>query len=71
MIGRFDLNGQDFQLHIFIDKALIQEYLNDQKSITTWVYPTLDNAKGLEIWSSSGQAKVRLMEVWEMKSIYY
>ncbi len=71
VIGHFDLNGESFKLHLFIDKALIQAYLNDQKTITTWAYPTLDNAKGLEIWSSDGEAKVKSMEVWEMKSIYY
>ena len=71
VIGHFDLNGESLKLHIYIDKALIQAYVNDQKSITTWVYPTLDSAKGLEIWSSDGQAKVKSMEIWEMKSIYY
>jgi len=71
VMGHFDLNGESLKLHIFIDKALIQAYANDQKTITTWIYPTLENAKGLEIWSDNGNAKVKSMQVWEMKSIYY
>jgi beta-fructofuranosidase len=71
LIGHFDLNGEDFKLHIFIDKALIQAYANDQKTITTWAYPSLEESKGLQIWSDGGDAKIKSMQVWEMKSIYY
>ena len=71
LIGHFDLKGESFRLHIFIDKGLIQAYANDKKSITSWIYPTLQDAKGLQIWAESGDVKIRSMQVWEMKSIYY
>jgi len=71
VIGHFDLQGESLKLHIFIDKALIQAYANDQKTITTWAYPTLEESKGLQIWTDGGEAKVKSMQVWEMKSIYY
>ncbi|MBD0280104.1 MAG: GH32 C-terminal domain-containing protein, partial [Flavisolibacter sp.] len=67
----FDLKGERFKLRIFIDKALIQAYANDQKTITTWAYPSLEESKGLQIWAEGGEAKVKSMQVWEMKSIYY
>jgi beta-fructofuranosidase len=70
-IGHFDLQGESFKLHIFIDKALVQTYANDLKSITSWAYPTLAESKGLNIWSSNGQAKIKSMKVYEMQSIYY
>ena len=71
LIGHFDLKGESFKLHIFIDKALIQTYANDQKSITSWVYPTLKESKGLQIWAEGAETKVKSMQVYEMKSIYY
>ena len=71
VIGHFDLKGETFKIHIFIDKALIQAYVNDQKTITSWVYPSLEDSKGMEIWSEDGTGKVKSMQVWEMKSIYY
>lgn len=71
VIGHFDTRGEDFRLHIFIDKGLIQAYANDQKTITTWVYPSLQDALGLELWSDNGRATIKSMEIWEMKSIYY
>lgn len=71
MIGHFDTKGENLKLHIFVDKGLIQTYANDQKTITSWAYPTLEESRGLEIFSSDGEAKVISMQVWEMKSIYY
>ena len=71
VIQHFDLKGESFKLHIFIDKALIQAYANDVKSITSWAYPSLEESKGLQIWAEGGDAKVKSMQVWEMKSIYY
>ena len=71
VIRHFDLQGGSLKLHIFIDKALIQAYVNDKKTITTWTYPSLTESKGLEIWADNGDAKVKSMQVWEMKSVYY
>jgi beta-fructofuranosidase len=71
LIQHFDLKGQSLKLHIFIDKALVQAYANDEKTITTWAYPSLEDSKGLQIWADGGDAKVKSMQVWEMKSIYY
>jgi len=71
LIQHFDLTGQSLKLHIFIDKALVQAYANDLKTITTWTYPTLETAKGLQIWTEGGNAKVKSMQIWEMQSIYY
>jgi beta-fructofuranosidase len=71
VIGHFDLKGESFKLHIFIDKGLVQTYANDMKTITSWVYPTLEESKGLQIWAEDGDVKIKSMQVWEMKSIYY
>jgi len=71
VIGHFDLKGESFKLHIFIDKALIQAYANDQKTITTWAYPSLSTSKGLQVWADDPGARIKSIQVWEMKSIYY
>ncbi len=71
VIDHFDLHGKNLKLHIFIDKGLIQAYVNDKKTITTWVYPILEDSKGIEIWSEDGKALVKTLQIWKMKSIYY
>lgn len=71
LIQHFDLKGESLKLRIFMDKGLIQAYANDKKTITSWIYPTLEESKGVKIWSENGNAKVKSIQVWEMKSIYY
>lgn len=71
LIGHFDLKDSSLKLHIFIDKGLIQVYANDQKTITSWVYPSLEDAKGIEVWAQNGEASIKSLEIWQMKSIYY
>jgi sucrose-6-phosphate hydrolase SacC (GH32 family) len=71
VIQHFDLKGESFKLHIFMDKGLIQAYANDKKTITSWIYPSLEESKGLQVWADGGDAKVKSIQIWEMKSIYY
>lgn len=71
VLNHFDLEGKSFKLHVFIDKSLIQAYANDKKTITTWVYPSRDDSKGLMLWSNNSEAKIKALQVWEMGSIYY
>jgi sucrose-6-phosphate hydrolase SacC (GH32 family) len=54
-----------------MDKGLIQAYANDKKTITSWIYPSLEESKGLQVWADGGDAKVKSIQIWEMKSIYY
>jgi sucrose-6-phosphate hydrolase SacC (GH32 family) len=71
VLNHFDLKEQSLSMHIFLDKSLLQAYINDEKTITTWIYPTLDTSKGLALWSESGIGKVKSLRVWAMSSVYY
>lgn len=64
-------DGETMKLRIFIDKALIQAYVNDRNTITTWAYPKLEQSNGLEVFANGGSPVVKTMEVWELGSIYY
>ncbi|WP_449538883.1 GH32 C-terminal domain-containing protein [Ferdinandcohnia sp. Marseille-Q9671] len=68
--GELKLNGDNLKLHIYLDRSMIEAYANGKKSITTRVYPTLEDALGLELWSSHGKAKVKSMKIWELGSAY-
>lgn len=55
--NHFELNDETLKMHIYIDKALIQTYVNDRNTITTWAYPTLLDARGIEIFAEGGDEK--------------
>jgi beta-fructofuranosidase len=69
-IRHFDLQGQDLSMRIYLDKSLIQAFANDSKMVTSWIYPSLPDAKGLSIWSSSGDVAIKSIKIWEIGGIY-
>lgn len=62
--------GETLKMHVFVDKSLIQAYVNDRNSITTWAFPTLPESKGIGI-VADGNAVVKALRIWELQSIYY
>ncbi|MFC4324314.1 GH32 C-terminal domain-containing protein [Litchfieldia salsa] len=67
--GSLRINGENMKLHIYLDCSMVECYANELKSLTTRVYSSSLDAKGLEIWGN-GNFTVVSMDAWEMKSIH-
>jgi Beta-fructosidases (levanase/invertase) len=67
--GILQLDGQNLQLHIYIDRSMVEAYANGLKSITTRAYPVSYDALGIEIFGD-GNPIVKSMKVYSMKSAY-
>lgn len=65
-----NLNGENVKLRIFLDKSMIEGYLNGLKSLTTRVYPTRNDALGLKLWGNANEQSitVKSLKIWEMNS---
>ncbi|MCR6107503.1 GH32 C-terminal domain-containing protein [Salipaludibacillus agaradhaerens] len=61
--------NEPLRLRVFLDKSLIEAYMNDVNSLTTRVYPTLASAKGLSLFGDKALV-VESMAVWELNGIY-
>jgi len=59
---------QDVTMHIFLDRSIIEIYINGNAR-TVRTFPAAD-ALGLEIFSEGGEAKLKSLDVWEMKSMW-
>lgn len=70
--GTVDLGSENVKLHIYLDKSMVEAYLNGQKSITTRTYSTRDDAKGLQLWGDANTSSivVKSLKVWNMNSAY-
>ena len=70
--GTVDIGNENVKLHIYLDKSMVESYLNELKSITTRTYSTRADAKGLQIWADSNASSVTVksLKVWEMNSAY-
>jgi len=57
-------------LHIFLDKSVMEVFVNDgREAVSKVIYPG-EKDLGLELFAEGGTAVVKSLDVWEMKSIW-
>jgi beta-fructofuranosidase len=67
--GRLELDGERLRMHVYVDRSLIEAYVNGLTSLTTRAYPSREDALGIRLWSD-GELRVIAMEVWRLRSIH-
>lgn len=68
--GEMALDDGKLKLHLYLDRSMIEAYAGGKNSITSRVYPTQEDALGLELWSKGGEARIDKLQVWAMNSAY-
>jgi len=66
------LMGKDelLNLRIFIDKSVVEVFVNDKQCVAMRVYPGLSESTGVSICSKGQDSKLISLNAWKMKSIY-
>lgn len=64
------LNGQPLDLHIFYDGSVLEVFINDEKALSTRIYPELPGSIGLDVYAQGGTAILQTLDIWAMKSMY-
>ncbi len=62
------LNGDEIRLTVFVDRAMVEAYLNDKNQVTAFGYNTSAAADGVKLFSSGGTAVVKSLSVYELSS---
>ncbi len=70
--GTVDIGSENIKLRIFVDRSMVESYLNGLKSLTTRAYPTRADAKGIRLWANanSNTVVVKSLKIWAMNSAY-
>ncbi|CAL9347035.1 hypothetical protein SUDANB176_00394 [Streptomyces sp. enrichment culture] len=68
--GSVELDGGRLTLRVLLDRSMLEAYVNGTNSITSRVYPTLEDATGLRLTSEGGSARVVSLDVWRMNGAY-
>jgi sucrose-6-phosphate hydrolase SacC (GH32 family) len=61
-------SGQTVRLRVFLDRALLEVFVNGQTG--TGVLTSDPTAQGLDLFSEGGDATLRSLDVWQMRSIW-
>jgi beta-fructofuranosidase len=58
------------KLRVFIDKSVVEVFVNGKQALSVRVYPSRKDATGVSLRSQGKDAVLQKMEAWQMKSIY-
>jgi beta-fructofuranosidase len=61
------LDGGALHVHLFVDRSIVEVYLNGWACLTARMYPTLNTSLGVELFSTGGDIRVMSLDFWTMK----
>ena len=61
---------ENLKLHVFIDKSIVEVFVNGQQCVAQRVYPGLDDSDGISFRAQGRDMKIVSVDAWEMKNIY-
>ncbi len=62
--------GERLTLHIFLDKSVMEVFVNGGRACVTRVIYPGEKDLGVELFAEGGGVIVRSLDVWEMKSVW-
>lgn len=66
--GVVELEGETIQLTVFVDRAMVEAYLNGKNQVTAFGYNSSADAEKLKLYSDGGSATVTRLVVYELGS---
>jgi beta-fructofuranosidase len=61
---------EDLTLRVFIDRSVVEVFVNDVQCVAARVYPDRDDSMGVSFRSQGLDAELKGLDAWQMKSIY-
>jgi beta-fructofuranosidase len=61
---------ENLKLRIFIDKSIVEVFVNGKQCVAARVYPSREDAVGVSIRSQGQDSELKSLEAWQMKNIY-
>ncbi len=62
-------NGQPLNLHIFLDGSVLEVFINDEKALSTRIFPEKPASTGIDLFSENGAATFQHLDIWKMKNM--
>ena len=61
--------GELLNLHIFLDKSVLEVFVNDRQCITQRIYPSKEESKEIRLFAKGGAAKAKVVKAWDMDQV--
>ena len=61
---------ENLNLRIFLDKSVLEVFINGKQCVAMRVYPSRDDSKYVSVRSQGTTAILKSLDVWKMQNIY-
>ena len=55
---------------MLLDRSVVEAFAGDRAALAGRIYPTLPSSVGISVFAEGGDALLRSLDAWEMKSIW-
>lgn len=62
--------GEPFKLRIFIDRSVVEVFVNGRQCVALRVHPTRPDSLGVSLRAQGGDAALGFLDSWQMATIY-
>jgi len=59
--------GEALTMHVFLDRSIVEVFVNERLCLTTRIYPTRADSLGVGLLAEGGTALIEKVDCWEMK----
>ena len=63
-------DGEPLRLRVFVDRSIVEIFVNDQQCIAARVYPGRDDSVGVSSRAQGSSATLKSLDAWQMSNIY-
>ena len=63
-------SGELLTLHIFLDRSVLEVFVNGRCYLASRIYPQRRDSLGLELFARRGEVRVRSLDIWRLASIW-
>jgi beta-fructofuranosidase len=61
---------EPLRLHIFLDRSVLEVFVNERISITSRIYPTRADSVGVALLAERGDVQLLCLDAWQLRSIW-
>ncbi len=61
---------ENLKMQVFIDKSIVEVFVNDKQCLAVRVYPGREDSVGVALRAVGRDVRLVVLDAWEMKSIY-
>lgn len=58
------------QLRIFIDRSVVEVFINEKQCVAERVYPGREDSLGVSLRAQGQETKPNSLDAWQMENIY-